>query len=134
MCIDGPQFSTRAESHLYRGWGVAVIGMTAMPEAKLAREAQLPYALVALATDYDCWHQSEADVSVDAVLAVLGKNVARARLMVRELARDLPDPAASPASHALRDAVLTDRAGRPPAALARLDWLLGEDRQTENHG
>src|SRR5271165_2770827 len=75
VCIEGPQFSTRAESNLYRSWGVSVIGMTALPEAKLAREAELPYALCALATDYDCWHESEADVSVEAVLAVMKTNV-----------------------------------------------------------
>src|SRR5579859_4151550 len=98
VCIEGPQFSTRAESRLYRSWGVSVIGMTAMPEAKLAREAELPYALLALATDYDCWHEAEEDVSVEAVLAVLQKNVARARRVVGELAPVLPDPATSRAT------------------------------------
>jgi 5'-methylthioadenosine phosphorylase len=71
VCIEGPQFSTRAESLLYRSWGVSVIGMTAMPEAKLAREAELPYATMALATDYDCWHETEAAVSVESVVAVV---------------------------------------------------------------
>src|ERR1700753_2281131 len=75
VCIEGPQFSTRAESNLYRSWGVDVIGMTAMPEAKLAREAELPYATIALATDYDCWHATEEVVTVEAVIAVLRKNV-----------------------------------------------------------
>src|SRR5580704_16426403 len=79
VCIEGPQFSTRAESRLYRSWGVAVIGMTALPEAKLAREAELPYALLALATDYDCWHESEEDVTVEAVLATMRENVKHAR-------------------------------------------------------
>ena len=92
VCIEGPQFSSRAESLLYRSWGVSVIGMTAMPEAKLAREAELPYAVLALATDYDCWHESEEDVSVAAVLAVLTKNVAMARRAIAELANTLPDP------------------------------------------
>ena len=73
VCIEGPQFSTRAESRVYRSWGVSVIGMTNMPEAKLAREAELPYATIALATDYDCWHESEEDVTVDAILAVLAR-------------------------------------------------------------
>src|SRR3984957_1760602 len=78
VCIEGPQFSTRAESLLYRSWGVDVIGMTAMPEAKLAREAELPYAVLALATDYDCWHDTEPAVDVAGVLAVVRRNVAAA--------------------------------------------------------
>ena len=126
VCIEGPQFSTRAESHLYRSWGVSVIGMTAMPEAKLAREAQLPYALLALATDYDCWHSTEEDVSVEAVLAVMQKNVAKARRTVAELAAALPDPTQSPAVHALASAVMTAPDKISPAARARLDWLVGK--------
>jgi 5'-methylthioadenosine phosphorylase len=125
VCMEGPQFSTRAESRLYRSWGVSVIGMTALPEAKLAREAELPYALLALATDYDCWHESEEDVSVEAVLAVLKKNVATARKTVAELARALPDPASSPATGALAAAIMTAHDRIPPAALARLEWLIG---------
>jgi 5'-methylthioadenosine phosphorylase len=126
VCIEGPQFSTRAESLLYRSWGVSVIGMTALPEAKLAREAELPYALLALATDYDCWHESEEDVSVEAVLAVMKKNVVIARRAVAELARALPDPAASPATKALAGAIMTARDRITPAALSRLDWLVGK--------
>jgi 5'-methylthioadenosine phosphorylase len=126
VCIEGPQFSTRAESHLYRSWGVSVIGMTAMPEAKLAREAELPYALLALATDYDCWHQAEEDVTIEAVLEVLGENVARARLTVGELARSLPDPARSAASGALASALMTSRELIEPATLSKLDWLIGK--------
>lgn len=124
VCIDGPQFSTRAESGLYRSWGVSVIGMTAMPEAKLAREAELPYALLALATDYDCWHASEEDVSVDAILAVLHRNVSMARRTIAELAGALPDPSASQATNALATAVMTRRDDIPSATLARLAWLL----------
>jgi 5'-methylthioadenosine phosphorylase len=128
VCIEGPQFSTRAESLLYRSWGVSVIGMTAMPEAKLAREAELPYALLALATDYDCWHESEEDVSVEAVLAVLGQNVAAARRTVAELAPALPDPTKSRAHGALAGggAIMTARDRVPPATLARLEWLVGK--------
>jgi 5'-methylthioadenosine phosphorylase len=125
VCIEGPQFSTRAESRLYRSWGVSVIGMTALPEAKLAREAELPYALLALATDYDCWHESEEDVSVEAVLAVLQANVATARRTVAELASSLPDPAESPARGALAAAIMTARDRISPAALARIEWLVG---------
>jgi 5'-methylthioadenosine phosphorylase len=125
LCIEGPQFSTRAESRLYRSWGVSVIGMTAMPEAKLAREAQLPYALLALATDYDCWHATEEDVTVEAVLAVLNQNVAGAQKTIVELARVLPDAADSPASRALETAVVSARENAPAEARARLSWLLG---------
>src|SRR5579863_1153529 len=104
LCMEGPQFSTRAESLLYRSWGVSVIGMTGMPEAKLAREAELPYALLALATDYDCWHEVEDEVSVAAVLAVLKKNAAVARRTIAELADALPDPKSSRAFGALASA------------------------------
>jgi 5'-methylthioadenosine phosphorylase len=126
VCIEGPQFSTRAESLLYRSWGVSVIGMTALPEAKLAREAELPYALLALATDYDCWHESEEDVTVEAVLAVMKKNVVAARRTVVELSRSLPDPKASKASSALAAAIMTSHDRITPAAHERLDWLVGK--------
>ncbi len=126
VCIEGPQFSTRAESRLYRSWDVSVIGMTAMPEAKLAREAELPFALLALATDYDCWHQAEQDVTVEAVLKVLGENVARARRAVSELAPALPDPSASAATGALAAALMTARERIEPATLSKLDWLVGK--------
>jgi 5'-methylthioadenosine phosphorylase len=124
LCIDGPQFSTRAESRLYRSWGVSVIGMTAMPEAKLAREAELPYALLALATDYDCWHETEDDVSVEAVIAVLQRNVVSARSTIVELAGALPDPTKSRATSALASAVMTARQDVPRATLDRLGWLV----------
>jgi 5'-methylthioadenosine phosphorylase len=126
VCIEGPQFSTRSESQLYRSWGVSVIGMTAMPEAKLAREAELPYALLALATDYDCWHQAQEDVTIEAVLKVMGENVAKARRAVGELAPALPDPAASRAAGALAAALMTSRERIEPATLSRLDWLVGK--------
>src|SRR5206468_1374317 len=87
VCIEGPQFSTRAESLIYRSWGVSVIGMTSMPEAKLAREAELPFCTLALATDYDCWHESEEDVTVEAVIAVVKKNAALAKRTIANLAR-----------------------------------------------
>jgi 5'-methylthioadenosine phosphorylase len=125
LCIEGPQFSTRAESAVYRSWGVDVIGMTNMPEAKLAREAELPYATLALATDYDCWHASEGPVDVAAVVARLGTMVALARDTVRRLAGRLPDASASPAAHALREAVMTAPDRIPAEARARLAWLLG---------
>jgi 5'-methylthioadenosine phosphorylase len=125
VCIDGPQFSTRAESHLYRSFGVSVIGMTAMPEAKLAREAELPYSTVAFATDFDAWHETVAAVSVEAVLTILRRNVDLAKRIVVELAKALPDPASSPAVHALRDAIITDRKAISSEARDRLNWLIG---------
>jgi 5'-methylthioadenosine phosphorylase len=123
VCIEGPQFSTRAESHVYRSWGVSVIGMTNMPEAKLAREAELPYATIAIATDYDCWHESE-DVRVDAILAVLQRSLDSTKRLLVELAPALPDPAKSPARGALATAVLTERTQITPAKRAELAWLL----------
>ena len=125
VCIEGPQFSTRAESHLYRSMGVAVIGMTALPEAKLAREAELPYATVAFATDYDAWHETVAAVSVDAVLTILRRNVDLAKRIVAELAGLLPDPAGSPATGALRHAIITDRRVIAGETIDKLRWLIG---------
>jgi 5'-methylthioadenosine phosphorylase len=126
VCIEGPQFSTRAESNLYRSWDVSVIGMTALPEAKLAREAELPYALLALATDYDCWHASEEDVSVGAVVEVMRKNVVVARRAVVELTKLLPDPSKSVAANALAGAIITAREAFPAAAVNRLSWLINK--------
>lgn len=125
ICIEGPQFSTRAESMLYRSWGVSVIGMTAMPEAKLAREAQLPYVTIACATDYDCWHDTEATVNVAAVLAVLKANAKKAEETIFNLAGRLPDPDKSAATHALENAVITPAKSADPEVRARLTWLLG---------
>ena len=124
VCIEGPQFSTRAESQLYRSWGVSVIGMTNMPEAKLAREAELPYATIAIATDYDCWHQTSEDVSVDAVLAVLSRSIDTTKRLLTELAPALPDPEKSPAHRALATALLTNRSQISQAKRASLAWLL----------
>ncbi len=130
VCIEGPQFSTRAESLLYRSWGVSVIGMTNMPEAKLAREAELPYATIAIATDYDCWHKGEAPVSVEEIVAVLGRSVETTKRLLVELVGRLPDPNASPARGALQNAVLTDLATVPAERRAQLRWLLpGLDAQ-----
>lgn len=124
VCIEGPQFSTRAESEMYRGFGVSAIGMTAMPEVRLAREAQLPYSLLALATDYDCWHASEEDVSVEAVIAVLKRNAAIARQTIVNLCAALPPADNSPARSALKFAVVTDQSQADPSAIERLGWLL----------
>jgi 5'-methylthioadenosine phosphorylase len=124
VCMEGPAFSTRAESRVYRSWGVSVIGMTAMPEAKLAREAELPYAVLALSTDYDCWHEGEEDVTVDAVIAVMQKNVAVARRTIAGVSARLPDASKSSAHGALARAVMTSPAAMSAEAKKKLAWLL----------
>jgi 5'-methylthioadenosine phosphorylase len=122
LAMEGPQFSTRAESELYRAWGCDVIGMTAMPEAKLAREAELPYALVGMVTDYDCWREGEEAVEVSAIIARLQANAETARALVEELARALPkERAPSPIDTTLDTALITAPEARDPAMLARLD-------------
>ncbi len=122
LAMEGPQFSSRAESELYRSWGCDVIGMTAMPEAKLAREAELPYALVGMVTDYDCWRRGEAAVEVSAVIAQLMANAGRARDMVEAFARALPaERAPSPIDTVLDSAIITSPESRAPATLAKLD-------------
>lgn len=122
IAIEGPQFSTRAESRMYRGWGADVIGMTAMPEARLAREAELPYAVMGMVTDYDCWREDGEAVEVSHVLEVMRGNVARACASLRALAMGLPavrEP--SPIDTALDHALITAPAARDPARVARLD-------------
>ena len=125
VCVEGPQFSTRAESNVFRSWGGTVIGMTNLPEARLAREAQLPYATVALVTDYDCWKTDEPPVSVERVVQMLHTNVALAQRMLVAVAGDLPDPATSPASTALVHALLTPEAQISPAAREKLAQVFG---------
>lgn len=126
LAMEGPQFSTRAESHLYRGWGCHLIGMTAMPEAKLAREAELPYALVGMVTDYDCWREGEEAVDVAQVIAQLSANAAKARAMVMHLLRALPEVRpASPIDTCLDAALITAPAARDATVLARLDAVAG---------
>ena len=126
LCMEGPAFSTRAESEIHRKWGVDVIGMTNMPEAKLAREAEICYATLALATDYDCWHATQEDVSVEAILDVLRKNVENSKRIVREVARRLPLPGGCRCGKALEYALITDRKRIPPAARKRLSLLIGK--------
>mgnify|MGYP001558806000 FL=1 len=123
LCVEGPQFSTKGESRLYRQWGVDVIGMTNMPEAKLAREAELCYATVALVTDYDCWHETEEAVTVDAILAVLGQNVALAKRMLRQVVPSAAGAADCACHRALQDAIVT-APDRMPASLRRKLALL----------
>ena len=126
LAMEGPQFSTRAESRLYRSWGAQVIGMTGMPEAKLAREAELPYACVGMVTDYDAWREDEAGVEVTDVLAVLAANAARAQGLVAALAGALPAVReASPIDSNLDQAIITAPSARDPAMIARLDVIAG---------
>jgi 5'-methylthioadenosine phosphorylase len=124
--IEGPQFSTRAESRVYRQWGVDVIGMTNLPEARLAREAEICYATLALATDYDCWHETEEDVSVDAVLAVLRDNVARAQEILRAAVKRVPRNRDCPCPRALENAIITDPDQIPASVKKDLDLLIGK--------
>ena len=126
LCMEGPQFSTRAESQLYRSWGVSVIGMTNLPEARLAREAELPYATLAMATDYDCWHDGHEAVTVDAVIAVMQGNVAKAKEIIVELARAVPDPSGRPAASALAGAIITNPDSISSAARDKLRPLIGK--------
>jgi 5'-methylthioadenosine phosphorylase len=126
LCIQGPQFSTRAESFLYRSWGARVIGMTNATEARLAREAELCYVTVALSTDYDCWHETEEEVSVEAVLAVLQQNVATARKIIQETVKGVLLERTCPCREAARYAIMTP-AERVPAETRRaVDLLYGK--------
>jgi 5'-methylthioadenosine phosphorylase len=124
VCIEGPQFSSRAESAAYRQWGVDVIGMTNMPEAKLAREAELCYATLALVTDYDVWHATHEAVTVEAVIANLLKNVATARDVLRRAIPAIAGPRACPCPSLLKDAVITSPTAFPPRTRKALGLLL----------
>jgi len=126
VCIEGPQFSTRAESGVYRTWGAAVIGMTNMPEAKLAREAELCYATLALPTDYDVWHETHAAVSVEAVVANLLQNVTTAKEVLRRLIPTIGGPRTCECPSLLDKAVITSPAAFPHATRRRLDLLIGK--------
>ena len=131
VAIEGPQFSTRAESHLYRQWGADVIGMTAMPEARLAREAELPYALLGMVTDYDCWRDDTADVDVTDILSVMTTNAALARQTIARLAATLPqERIPSPIDTILDNAIVTGREAWDPRAVRRLDAVAGRIMQT----
>ena len=126
LAMEGPQFSSRAESKLYRHWGAEVIGMTAMPEAKLAREAELPYALLAMVTDWDSWRDNEASVDVAEVVAQMNKNSAVARKAVEAFCKGLPKKRnPSPIDHALSDAVITAPDKHDKELLSKLDAVAG---------
>jgi 5'-methylthioadenosine phosphorylase len=126
MCIEGPRFSTKAECSIYRKWGVDVIGMTNMPEAKLAREAEICYGTIALATDYDCWHETEESVSVDMILETLKKNVSMAKNIIKKAASKISGPRACKCASALKYAVVTDRGAMPEKTKKDLEILIGK--------
>lgn len=126
VCMEGPQFSTRAESFLYRSWGADIIGMTNLQEAKLAREAEICFATLALATDYDCWNSEAGDVVIEDVLAILSKNVATAQDIIREAAKRIPAERTCPCSWALKDAIITDRSLIPAAVKQELKIIVGK--------
>jgi len=126
ICMEGPQFSTRAESRIYRKWGVDVIGMTNATEAKLAREAEICYATLALSTDYDCWHETEEDVTVEAVIAVLMKNVETAKKIIKEAVTMMPAKKGCRCSEALKNAIMTRAELIPEKTKKDLDLIIGK--------
>ena len=126
VCMEGPQFSTRAESNLYRSWGADVIGMTNLQEAKLAREAEICYATMAMVTDYDCWHEGHDAVTLEEVVAVLKQNSANAAKVVRAAVAAMPKERTCACASALQFAVLTDPSAIPQATREKLDLLLGK--------
>ncbi len=134
VCIQGPQFSTKAESALYRAWGADVVGMTNLPEARLAREAELPYATMAVATDYDCWLERAETVTVEAVVAALRSGIQSARAVLQEALASLPDPSESPACHALRGAIMTDPSSIPAEERERLAPIAGRYLESPTPG
>jgi 5'-methylthioadenosine phosphorylase len=127
VCMEGPQFSTRAESNLYRSWGADVIGMTNLQEAKLAREAEISYATLAMVTDYDCWFEGHDTVTIDQIIAVMHQNSGNAQKVVKAAVRLMPaDLSASPAQTAAKYAIVTDRDVIPAETKAKLDLLYGK--------
>ena len=128
LTMEGPQFSTRAESFLYRQWGCSVIGMTNMPEAKLAREAEICYATIAMVTDFDCWHDDHKDVDITDIIRVMGTNSEKAGRLIARLATDFPrehEPCPIGSDRALEFAIITPPAARDPALIAKLDAVAG---------
>ena len=126
LCMEGPQFSTRAESLLYRRWGADVIGMTNLQEAKLAREAEICFATMALATDYDCWNRTTGDVEIEQVLAVLRENVELAQRIIRRAVDYLPAKRSCGCASALKDGIITERKKIPAKARKELKLLIGK--------
>ena len=126
LCIEGPNFSTRAESKIFRSWGVDIIGMTNLPEARLAREAEICYATLAMVTDYDCWHEEHVDVSVESIIAILHQNVDMARRIIAAAAGKIEAGRACLCKEALKYAIMTPAALIPEKTRADLDLLIGK--------
>ena len=126
VCMEGPAFSTRAESQLYRSWGMDLIGMTNLQEAKLAREAEICYVTIAMVTDYDCWHQDEDDVTVETLIHYLNKNAENVKELIAETVRGLPLEFDCPCQNALENAIITDRNSIPAETAAKLDIIVGK--------
>ena len=126
VCMEGPQFSTRAESNLYRSWGADVIGMTNLQEAKLAREAEICYATMAMVTDYDCWRAGHDDVTVEQIVAVMHQNAANAAKVLRAAVRAVPAERTCACATAMQFAILTSPDAIPAATRAKLDLLIGK--------
>mgnify|MGYP003393844438 FL=1 len=134
LCMEGPQFSTRGESLIYRKWGVDVIGMTNVTEAKLAREAEICYATIALSTDYDCWHVSEEDVTVEAVIQIIKQNVDTAKRIIREAILNIPKGRDCHCKDALKNTIMTDPKLIPPKTKKRLELIIGKYIKTSKKG
>jgi len=126
LCMEGPAFSTRAESNLYRSWGMDVIGMTNLQEAKLAREAEICYLTIALVTDYDCWHESHESVTVEMIISNLQQNSRNAQSVIIRSIRDLPEDRTCHCGQALRHALITDRTRIPAETRSKLDLIVGK--------
>jgi len=126
ICMEGPAFSTRAESLLYRSFGASIIGMTNLTEAKLAREAEICYGVIALSTDYDCWHDAHADVSVEAIIAIIKANVANAKLIIKSAVRKIAGERSCPCAEALKYAVISDTSVIPVETRENLELIVGK--------
>lgn len=125
LCMEGPQFSTRAESQIYRSWGVDIIGMTNINEARLAREAEICYGTIALATDYDCWHDTHDDVSIESIIAIIQQNVAMARKIIVGAVAKLAEERSCGCKDALQFAIMTNKALIPAATKEKLAVIMG---------
>jgi 5'-methylthioadenosine phosphorylase len=126
LCMEGPAFSTKAESHLYRSWGMDIIGMTNLQEAKLAREAEICYVTIALVTDYDCWHEAHDSVTVDMIISNLQQNSKNAQSIIRESVRVLPEARTCGCADALKHALITDRSLIPAETRQKLQPIVGK--------
>ncbi len=124
LCMEGPLFSTKAESHLYQSWGADVIGMTNLQEAKLAREAQMCYATIALSTDYDCWHEGHESVTTDMIIKTLNQNVSKAQQLIKDLAKQISNNSTCACRSSLKHAIITDKNSVPSATLKKLAFML----------